>query len=256
MKKTILSLCCVAALVACKKETIEGPQGPAGANGANGTVPSGSFTGKVKQYDQYATQYSTTLNTTTVSVEGTNLSTVTDASGNYTISNVPPGIYDLNYSKPGAGLFKMKQVAFPGNGSLYHSIEVADKPSYTLSVGYVKDSVLGSNPTVKYNLSFTPLNKNRSIALVFGKTANIDLGDISTFDAVYSVYATANSSSAASYIQLTSNTFSEFASGSVVYVKVYPTSLSHEGYYDPISDRNIYTNYGTPLATTFTVTKP
>lgn len=256
MKKIILGIGCIAVLYSCKKETIEGPQGPAGANGTNGSVPAGTLVGKVKQYNQFGIQYTSGLNTTTVSVDGTSLSGITDAQGGYTIANVPPGVYDLSYSKPGAGLVKMKQITFPGNGTLHHSVDLGDKATYQLTGGYVKDSVLGASPNVRYNITFNPLNNNRTFALVFGKTANIDLGDPSSYSLVYGTYVQPNASSFASYIQITSNAFSEINSGSVVYVKVYPMSLGGEGYYDPILDKTIYTNYGTPLATTFTVTKP
>ncbi|MBA3682490.1 MAG: carboxypeptidase regulatory-like domain-containing protein, partial [Bacteroidetes bacterium] len=152
MKKIILSALCLITLASCKKEAVEGPQGPAGTNGTNGTNgtgTTGTITGKIKQFDQYGTPYTTGLNTTTISVESTTNSATTDAVGNFTIANLPPGIYDLAISKPNCGLRKYQQITFPGNGTLYIDDDISDKATFTFVNGYVKDTTIGSVTSIK-----------------------------------------------------------------------------------------------------------
>ena len=261
MKRTILSIFCITALaVSCKKEKVEGPQGPAGTNGTNGINGSsspGTLAGKITQYDQNGIPYTTGLNTTTVSIDGTSYSTVTDTSGKYTISNVPPGIYDLELKKTGAGLVKIKQIIFPGNGTLYNNSSVGDKPTYIITNGYVKDSIVGSITQIAVQVNLAPANNGREILLVFGKTPNIDLGDESTFKTVNYLFVPPNQSSISNVSSmLNSGPYSYFPGGSIVYVKVYPLNPAVTGYYDQIIGQFIYTGYGTPMATTFTVTQP
>lgn len=257
MKHFLLPILCLSAILSsCKKDTVEGPQGPQGPAGANGSAPSGTLAGKARQYDEFGVEYTTSLNTVTVTVDGTNLSTVTDASGNYSIPNVPPGVYNVTFTKPGAGLYKATQVTFPGNGILYNTASVVDKATTVITSAVVKDTMFFSTPQIKFQIATTPLSKSRTFMLVFGKTANIDLADPSSYNNIY----TTNMQSGASGINGTTNisgtNYNAFSSGSTIYVKVYPIATSYTGYYDAAIDENVYTTYGTPFATTFTVTKP
>jgi hypothetical protein len=255
MKKTIFCICALMALVSCKKEKIEGPAGPQGPAGNNGNVPSGAIAGKVRQYDQHGIEYTTGLNTTTVSLEGTTMSSVTDVTGNYTISNVPPGVYNLAITKPGAGLIKQEQVTFPGNGTLFNSNNVSDLPSFTLSNGYIKDTTFFGNTQVKVNFNLPAANKARAVALVFGSSPAVDIANNASYSVLNQLTVSANSSVVQSQFGMGGSGFNAFPAGSTVYVKIYPVSVTGNSYYNYINDRNVYTSYGTPFPTTFTLTK-
>ena len=56
-----------------------------------------------------------------VQLRGTNLSALTDTSGYFTISGVPAGIYDLDYSKPGFASNQFRAFQFVGGGTAYLS---------------------------------------------------------------------------------------------------------------------------------------
>ncbi len=257
MKKIILCAICVVAMASCKKET--GPQGPAGTNGTNGTngsTASGSITGKVNQYDQYSVHKTTGLNTTTVSIEGGSNSTVTDAAGNYTLSNVAPGVYNLVFTKAGCGLTKQEQVVFPGNGSLYVNGDVADKPTFTFSTGYVKDTLQFSQHQIRINVNLPAVSQTRSGMVIFGKTSSVDITTPSSYDYMYNFYIQANNAYYTATTSYLASSFNSYTSGQTIYAKVYPSVSQGAGYYDYAEDKNIYTGYGTPLPTTFTLTMP
>lgn len=257
MKNLLLPIFCLSAILSsCKKETVEGPQGPQGPAGPGGSAPSGTLAGKAKQYDEFGVEYTSGLNTTTVSVDGTNMSAVTDASGNYSIPNVPPGVYNLSFTKPGAGLYKATQVTFPGNGVLYNTASVVDKATTIISTAMVKDTMFFSTPQIKFQLTCPPISKSRAFMLVFGKTANIDLAVPSSYNAIYVINLSSGSTGINSTTNISGSNYNAFSSGSAIYVKVYPIATSYSGYYDAAIDENVYTTYGTPFPTTFTVTKP
>ncbi len=259
MKKIILSALCIVALASCKKETIEGPQGPAGTNGTNGTNgtgTTGTIIGKIKQYDQYGTPYNTGLNTTTVSVDATTNSTTTDAAGNFTITNLAPGIYDLSLLKPNCGLRKYQQITFPGNGTLYIDESVSDKATFTFNAGYVKDTVISSSTSIRVNLAYTPITKSRNAIIIYSSTNAIDPTNPATYDSYQTIILSANTSSTANNASTGATFFNSFPSGSTFYAKVYPNTFTSGGYYDYALGKQVFTGVGTPLPTTFTLTMP
>ncbi|MDI1355587.1 MAG: hypothetical protein PSX36_11750 [bacterium] len=255
MKTFVYACLCLSIFVSCKKETVEGPAGPQGPAGASGSASSGSLSGKVRQYDEFGIEYSSNLNTTTISVEGTTLFTITNANGNYTISNVPSGIYDLTFTKINAGLMKQKQITFPGNGTLYNSTKVGDKPSFAITSAMLKDSTLGVNPIVYMNFKMVASSQQRTIGVVLSNAANLDLASPSSYQAVHLVDIPSNTSNLNSQFLLQSSLFSMFPMGSIVYAKAYPINATPYGYYDPAADQDIYTNYGAAFPITFTLTR-
>jgi hypothetical protein len=254
MKKTILTILCLSALLACKKEKVEGPPGPQGPAGANGSNSTGTIRGTVPQFDQYSVKQSSGLNTTTVSVDGTNISTVTDAEGKYGISGLAPGVYDLSYIKPGCGLAKMQQIVFPGNGTLSMNCDVYEKPSYSFSNGFAKDTIMFGAHYLKYGFQLAPVNKTRYYLVLYSNTSSVNIADpLSYFHSSQNTIFS-NASTVSSQSQFTGGIFDEFDSGATLYLKFYPMSNSAR-YTDLVTGEDVYTNVGTPLPT-YTVTVP
>lgn len=251
MKQIVLSLICLATLVACKKEKVTGPEGPQGPAGSS-TIPSGTISGHIEQIDQYYSIYTTGLNTTSVSLDGTSHSAVTDAAGNYTLTNVQPGVYDLSMIKNGCGLAKRQQISYPGNGTLYINSSIADKASYLFSSGYVKDT-LGQ---IKLKLNFATHNQTRNSIIIFGKTNLLDIDNPQSYDQLNNIYIPLNTTTYSSIGPYTDLDPIIFPTGTTVYVKVYPNNSSNSGYTDYVNNKKVYTGCGTPLPTTFTLTMP
>lgn len=259
MKKTILALFCIAALASCKKPKDgatgpQGPQGPAGPSGSNGTAGTGVITGKVEQQDQYNVPYTTGLNTSTVSIDGTTITAMTDAAGNYTLSNLGAGVYDISYTKAGTGVDKNQQIVFPGTGTLYLNGRLIDKPSYTLNSGYVKDTTLSGNPYIRAKVYYTTNTKNRSAMVVIGGSSSVDLATPGSYKYLINMQLQANSTTASFNLSYPNVLVNNYPSGTIVYAKVYPYSGGN--YYDYINSIDVPTGYGTPLAGTFTLTMP
>lgn len=260
MKKIIFSAICVLALAtSCKKETVEGPQGPAGTNGTNGTNGSGTtgtIIGKIKQYDQYGTPYTTGLNTTTISVESTTNTTITDAAGNFTVSNLAPGIYDIDILKPNCGMRKYQQITFPGNGTLYIDESISDKATFTFTGGYVKDTVISSSTSIRVNLTYASSVKSRNGIVLYSSSNAIDPTNPASYDSYQTMILGANTTSLANNASAGATFFNPFPSGSTFYAKVYPNTYTNAGYYDYALGKQVFTGVGTPLPTTFTLTMP
>ena len=265
MKNIILVFFTIVLLISCKKTTgPAGPQGPQGPTSPNGNG-SGKIIGTVRQYSAFnvgaesaTSQYTSSLNHVTVSIDGTTISTVTDTLGNYTLNNVPEGVYDLLYVKQNAGLSKKQQVVFPGAGTLYVSPDsVFDKPTTVFTAGYLKDTVnvTITSHFVKLNFRCIPQNKLQVLMVIFGKDNSVSLDNCLSYEVTYfSTFGTFNGFySSFTYPQLFP---SIYPSGTVFYARVYSLSTFKPSYYDYEKNKAVYTNYGTPLAGTFSVTIP
>lgn len=255
-KNTLLSLLLLFVFVSCKKETIEGPQGPQGPAGENASASTGTISGTVKQYNTYLEPFNSNLNATTVSIVGTSFVTVTDTAGQFNFNQIPYGVYDINFYKSGAGIKKINQVVFPGTGNLYLNASIYDKPSYQFTGGAIIDTTLFSMPNCLVKLSFAAINKPRTAILIFGRSNTIDIALPQSYQLEYELNLDANQSSFQTNIGLTHPMFNVFSVGSIIYARIYPISNIHSTYYDYLLDKQVHTDYGTPLAGTFTLTKP
>ncbi|MDP3556422.1 MAG: hypothetical protein Q8T03_03545 [Bacteroidota bacterium] len=249
MKNIILSFICVMALGSCKKEKVEGPQG---AQGNPGNGISGNISGKITQVNQFNTNYSSGLNTTTVSIDGTSLSTITDIIGNYTLSSVPPGIYDISLNKNGCGLTKLQQVNFPGNGTLYLNGTISDKATHTFTNGAVTVNGQQINTLVNYPSS---VNTKAGI-VILGKMPNVDITNPTSYDAVQQFYIFPSTTTYSTNFSFAIFDSIAYPSGTTIFAKIYPTTNASSGYTDYSIGKFIYTGFGTPLPTTFTITRP
>lgn len=253
MKKMILFILCISALAACKKEKVTGPEGPQGPQGSSGNGTPGNITGKIIQYDQTGTTYTTGLNTTTVEIQGTNYSAVTDAAGNYTLSNVAPGTYNLLINKPGCGTNQKQQVSFAGNGTYYLNAGILEKPSYTF-ISATVDTFKTLPSSSVYNVKFT-INANtssilRGALILASQNNNLDITDPLSYEYTYQNSVQTNATSQFSY--------SFGGLHGTYYFKIYPHSPYYHAstYYDVATDKQKFYSYGTPLPTTYSVTIP
>lgn len=199
-------------------------------------------------------ELTTGLNTTTVSIENSSFSALTNATGNYSLTGLPAGVYDLVFSKPGCGISKLQQIICPGAGTLYQGGYLTDKPSYTFNSGVVKDTVMSSMNLIKIKIYYAADPKNRGAITIIGDNANLDLGNPATYKQSVAFSLAANSTSSQINTSYGTELINNYPSGTTLYAKVYP--YSNGNYYDFISGDNVYTGYGTPLPTTFTLTIP
>lgn len=245
MKRIILVVFSILAIASCKKKQAEtGPAGPSGPPGPAGNGVNGTITGNIRQYDQAGVTYSTGLNTTTVSIDGTSYSTITDAAANYTLSNVTPGIYSITFNKNGNSLTKRQQISFPGNGTLYLDAEVYELPAFTIT-GFTAKDTTRFGPCFKFTFTITPTNKAGMISVFSNLDGQLDVNNPGNYDIYPTVQVQPNQTVFTYY------TFSHsYKTGQTVYLKAYPASAnSNGGYIDYATDKRVYTGYGSPSAT-------
>jgi hypothetical protein len=259
MKYPLLILCALAVFLSCKKDPVAGPQGPQGPAGINGNPDKGTISGSVKQYNNLGKAYFTDLNTTTVSIAGTSISTVTDSLGNYKLTGVSAGIYDLLFNRKGSRPHKSTEVSFPGNGNITVHVQMSDTAQFKILTAEIKDSIYQGDPHVYVNLSTLADTYDRSVVFLFSDRSAINPEDPATFK--MSLAATLLSGNAVvSFLFPYQNSYinNRFKSGQAIYAKVYPAvnPLSSGQYYDIKTEQNVFSMLGRAYPETFALTMP
>lgn len=250
MKRILLALTCIFLLSTCKKEDPKQPELP-----ETPVTASSALSGKVSHYDQFGNRYTTNLNTTTVTIEGKNFTAITDTSGIYRLNGVPSNTYTLVFKKPGCGLIKRESIIFKAGDTTTYNSSVADIPVFTINSAYVKDTnwfaaTLGG---IYYNASSSPVNSKATVVAIIGKNQNLDIANPSS----YLNYATASLLSVTDFNRFFSYPLLKdsytFKKDSILYMKVYPVSTTGAGYFSNGLSTMIYTAYGTPYPTLFSL---
>jgi hypothetical protein len=261
MKKLIVSAVAIMLLAACgKKEGPAGQQGPKGDPGANGTGTTGSIQVRVKQFSQYGVPVTTNLNTATVSINGTNLSGVTDANGYATINNVSAGVYDLTIQRAGFGSTKQLQLNHPGSGTLNTLVGLSESPTFLIGAGTtIKDTVVFGNTSFKGKLFIQANSETRYALFALGtNSVTLDASNPNSCVALLEMNVSVNQASIAFSESIFNQIYSNLPSGTVIYAKVYPLAGSPyyaHTYYNPIADFTSYSGLGTPYSTILSYVK-
>jgi hypothetical protein len=161
----IFLFCC-----SCKKETgVEGAAGPAGNAGVDGSLlDTGTISGNLAVYDEFSSPMKDSSGVT-VSLDqyGTQKTTTSDASGNYSFHGLPAGTYDLTYQKTNFGTMKVFGVSHSPGSNLNTSVPevyILQNPvktavdSIQIVPGYFYDIVYIYLDTS--SLSYTPYQYN------------------------------------------------------------------------------------------------
>ncbi|MDR3611887.1 MAG: carboxypeptidase-like regulatory domain-containing protein [Ignavibacteriaceae bacterium] len=105
----------------CKKNDATAPDPPA----------TGNLIGSVELRNENGDPASS-YNAVTVSVEGTNLSSQTDSSGNYSITGIEQGVRIISFSKNGYGTYKSR-INIDGTPYQYINLELYKLPSFNVN---------------------------------------------------------------------------------------------------------------------------
>jgi hypothetical protein len=216
---------------------------------------SGTLTGFVTTYDQYGFKVLSDISGVSVHIsDGAHDSSTTNASGQYTFSNLSTGSYNISYSKAGYGTVNAYDYGFTGGGTLNRNASISKIPSFSL-----------------YNVTDTIETVSTELGVLI---RGVDTADqVARSFTVFGSASSAVSSSPGSYtyantgtIKAGQTTWSLFitseelhenglASGSTVYFMVYPYSTGAPTYADPTTGRTTYTALGTP-ATVLSIVIP
>ncbi len=255
-----LALACI--ISSCTKEiTVIQKTTPVNDTTAKGPV-SGPVAGIVRCYTE--TGKNLPLSGVKVSIENTNISAISDASGNFILPGVTEGVYTIVYSKDSFGTKKTFNFPYPSGGlnpvfMIKKPVEVfsalVDSLVYTLATPpdtlfYLLGSCNISNVDTKYEM----------LALIaFGLTPDFDVNDAFKLPTATG-YCLAGNNTFKLQVDLSELLFylkSNFPAyhGKKIYVKVYPFPYITSGYdgfdyTDPINGIQ-YTAIGTPVAGQF-----
>lgn len=248
MKRLILLITCISILSSCKKEEPEPEPTP---------ITTGNLKGKVSHYDQFGVLYTGNLNTTTVSVVGRNVQTVTDANGFYNFAEVSSGTYTLTFKKPGCGQATIQDIYYKYTDTTNYNTAIADIPNFSISNAYLKDTswFSGTLGGIYYNANTSPANNKATLVAVIGKSPNINLANPMS----YLNFAQTSLINTLDYGRFLSYTFlsqtHKFKKDSIIYLKIYPVAALGAFYIDNQLNRPVYSAFGTPYPT-FTLTMP
>jgi hypothetical protein len=227
-KLTLFSLMLFSSVLifSCSKET--GPAGATGATGpqgAQGPAYTGVFTGFINLYDQYGNKVTTNLSTVKVTIDGTTISTKTDATGKYTISNLSTGNYTLTFTDT-TNVYapsKLQEVQLV-SGTVEHDVKLSAIPNFTLTSFSARDTTIASTNFIK--LTVTPTSTDpqaRTVAAYFNSTSSVTSSPESSLG-VYTVNIKANAATGTLLIYQSDFMNLGINSGSTVYFMAYPAA--------------------------------
>lgn len=242
MKHIVFIVLCIFISVSCKKDEPKVPEPLAPE------VTTGQLKGTVRQYNEFGTAHTSGLNTTTVSIDSSNAFCITDNNGFYSFPNMSSGTYTLSIKKPSCGLIKIMDIHYKFSDTLSYNVDIADKPTFQITNAYLKDTswFSASLPGIYYNANTSLINPMATVVAIVGKSANIDLGDPTS----YINFSPASKLSSSDYSRVLSYTFlSEdygFQKDSFIFMKIYPVAAIGASYYDDNIKKPVYTAFGDP----------
>ncbi len=172
----------------------------------------------------------------TVSVEGTNLSSQTDSSGNYSIKGIEAGERVIVFTKTGYGIYKTKNTIVGNSTSVIGRVDIYEFPPF--NVQNLKAKVISNNFELSGTLSNT-LDGGRGIVCYAFSDSTVS-SEPSKY--LFSDYSTLFSGVNSFNIRIS---FSEllnngFKSGQTVYFIMYGSIYNHPCYYYLEINKTVY----------------
>ncbi|MBL7932727.1 MAG: hypothetical protein JNL60_12535 [Bacteroidia bacterium] len=251
MIKHILNIfICLLMFTACKKTGPDGPVGDQGPAGFPGSQATGTISGKITQFDEFAAELKTHLNTVTVSVKGTTLSAVTDETGVYTISSVPPGVYVLEFKGEKTQTSMFHGLSCAGKGIVYCHLSISEKPSWTFTNMLIKDSLQTHNIVISSAITPASSTAQRNYMILFSKDKNSSNLDPLSYDKAAFI------SGPSASIYYGSSMLPTYPSGTNYYARIYSVTSPDTWYLDPGTKRKVYYSVGDTPSEIFTLVVP
>ena len=214
------------------------------------TPTSANVSGSVNLFDDGVTEIDNS--NMTVSVEGTSISATTNASGQYTLSNVPFGTITLVYEKNGYGTFKRFNIDHSGGDTFIPETPSLGQVSTTSITNLTAtdngtEIILGATTDPDGNIG-----KTRYIRFFFSTQSNVSN---TNYEAVLETLpAQINPRN----LNLTNESLVAlgFSSGQTVYARCYGESFWSNQYDDPNSGTTIFPNLNPNTATAVSFVVP
>ncbi len=142
-----------------------------------GTQPSANntFFGWVDLYNEYGDTLVDRSNVV-VTVENTSITTLSDSTGEWNLSNVPVGELSLDFSKAGFGTYVQHHVIYSGGITKHSTLEIplVQSPTYKVDSISMTLSVVDSSITVHGSVSaLSKSSHGKTVVLYFGNGPTI-----------------------------------------------------------------------------------
>lgn len=204
-------------------------------------ITKANITGSVNLYDEGTTKIDNSNMTITVEGITPTISAITDVNGNFTLSNVPFGIYTIRYEKTGFGTFKKFAIDHKNSATAISNTPSIGKNS-TTQITKLEAKITGIN--VVLSVTTNPagnIGNSRYIRYFLSSNSNVSNENYTYF-----------STGLVSQINPKEITLSNrdlinlgFSSGQTVYVKIYGDSFWSNEYDDPNLGRKVFPNLNT-----------
>jgi len=174
-----------------------------------------------------------------VSIEGTNLSTITDAFGNWALTGVIAASQTIVFEKQGYGTYKEVIVPSLEHANYMNSFELPVLPEFSIKNLEAK-LVSGGNIEVKGEFSIPPqYSFYRTEVVLFGKSSSIS-SDPSTW--LFCPSTLGSTESTFTISQSISELYEKgFSAGNTVYIISYGTSnRGNKTYFDDKTQKYVY----------------
>lgn len=194
------------------------------------------ITGAVNLYNEGTTPVDSA--NMTIKVAGTTLSTTTDASGHFSLSDVPFGTYTIIYEKAGFGTFKKFAIEHRDNATAILNTPSIGETS-TTQITNLEATVNGNDIVVSATTNPGGSNGNtRYIRYFLSTNSNVSHENYTYFSP--GLISQINPKD----ITLSNNmlTSAGFSKGETVFVKVYGDSFWSNEYMDTDLGRNVFPN--------------
>ncbi len=248
MKTNILFALAISTLiVACTKTT-----GPAGPQGPAGSQPNGTLDGIITLYNEYGDKqpYSqcTSVRVTLYNSSGSRVDSVNcDASGHYSITNVPAGDYSEYIRDTGYGQSYRSPFQFTGGGSIATDISLSHIPDFTFTVSGDSLKKTATDTVVVIYGTIAPASQPRNIAVFVGSSPTVSFTP-GNYSGAYAVTVNANATTFSSSIAINSIYQSGLSTGSLAYFTVYAAAYDYANqseYTDLTTGQQLYNALGT-----------
>ena len=216
------------------------------------TSKNGSISGYVQLYDADGNSLISSAGVN-VSISSSDFNAQTDDSGKWIISDLPPGVYSLNFTKAGFGKMEIIGYQFVGNGSAFASNVQMSRPSNEI-INFQDFSVaLNMDSSRSYDLVAAmppPYTEIRSVLLCIG-TDSATLASDPSSALFVSSYAKGGSGYDGSFTisgtDIIDRTKNLLWRGTKLYATLAVAGEGHNGqnlsnYFDPQTNRQVYTS--------------
>lgn len=216
------------------------------------TRMTGTLKGKIYLASYDPAEYPLPTDSATISIDGTNISTTADSNGYWVLNNLPAGIHNITFSRPGFAPYREIGYQFVGGGTAYFKELISLCKTTIVTVSELRaeikeTSIFGGSQLALHLTGTMTASPTFSSPCIYFLIGHSDTISINNRQGVLADQVNPRSGDQFEHwIHLSS--LGGFQSGETIHIVAYgfmPVSK----YYDPELRMDIFTNYTAPVRT-------